>query len=206
MAKQDYIPKPDGDLIAWHDNFKTQVVVLAATFGLVAADTDALTATNTDLHTKFNASQAAKATAQAKNTEKSAAFKTGVNSARALANRIKAHPAYTEAFGQQLGVIGPEDTTDLTQEQPTLKAVAVNPGSVSIGFNKSVSSGVRLLSKRGAETMFTLLAIDTESPYIDTRANLVLGNPESRQYQAQYLIGDDAVGNLSDVLSVTVPG
>lgn len=206
MAKQDYIPKPDADLIAWHDNFKTQVVALAATFGLVAADTDALTATNTDLHTKFNTAQAAKATAQAKNTEKSATFKTGVNSARALANRIKTHPAYTEAFGQQLGVVGPEDTTDLTQEKPTLKAVAVNPGSVTVGFTKSVSSGVRLLSKRGAETAFSFLAIDTESPYIDTRASLVAGSPESRQYQSQYLIGDEPVGNLSDVLNVTVPG
>ncbi len=102
-------------------------------------------------------------------------------------------------------VVGPEDTTDLTQEKPTLKAVAVNPGSVTIGFTKSVSSGVRLLSKRGAETAFSFPAIDTESPYIDTRANLMAGSPETRQYQAQYLLGDEPVGNLSDVLNVTVP-
>lgn len=206
MAKQDYIPKPDPELVAWHDNFNTQVAALAATFGLVAADTAAVAATNTDLHAKFNASQAAKATAQAKNTEKSAAFAAGVTSTRALANRIKAHPAFTAALGQQLGVIGPEDTTDLTQAKPTLKSLAVNPGSVTIGFNKSVSSGVRLLSKRGAETAFTFLAIDTASPYIDTRANLVAGGPESRQYQAQYLNGDEPIGNLSDALNVVVPG
>ncbi|MDA1015148.1 MAG: hypothetical protein O3A00_11935 [Planctomycetota bacterium] len=206
MAKQDYIPNPDAGLVAWHDNFNTQVAALAATFGLVAADTAAVAATNTDLHAKFNTSQAAKATAQAKNTEKSAAFAAGISSSRALAKRIKTHPAYTAAFGQQLGIIGPEDTTDLTQAKPTHKLLAVTPGSVTIGFNKSVSSGVRLLSKRGAETAFTFLAIDTESPYIDTRANLVVGVPESRQYQAQYLIGDEPVGNLSNALNVTVPG
>ena len=190
-------------MIAWHDNFQTQVVVAAATFGLVAANADALTATNSDLHAKFDASQAAKATALAKNTDKSTAF-TG---ARALANRIKVHPAYTAAFGQQLGIVGPEDTTDLTQQQqPTLKALAVTPGSATIGFNKSVSSGVRILSKRGAETAFSFLAIDTSSPYVDTRANLVVGNPESRQYQAQYPNGDDPIGQLSDILNVTVPG
>ncbi len=206
MAKQDYIPKPDGDLIAWHDNFKTQVVAVAATFGLATAETDAVTAANTDLHAEFNASQSAKAMAQARNTEKSDAFTAGVTSARALANRIKTHPAYTTAFGQQLGIIGAEDTTDLTQQQPTLKAQAVTPGSATIGFNKSVSSGVRLLSKRGAEAAFSFLAIDTASPYIDTRPNLVAGGPESRQYQAQYLNGDDPVGNLSDIVNITVPG
>ena len=206
MAKQDYIPKADGDLIAWHDNFKTQVVVAAATFGLVTADTDALTASNTELHTKFDASQAAKATALAKNADKSSAFTAGVTGARALANRIKVHPAYTAAFGQQFGIVGPEDTTDLTQQKPTLKAQAVTPGSATIGFNKSVSSGVRILSKRGAEAAFSFLAIDTSSPYVDTRANLVAGSPESRQYQAQYLNGDDLIGQLSDILNVTVPG
>ncbi|MBC8116178.1 MAG: hypothetical protein H7062_17465 [Candidatus Saccharimonas sp.] len=53
---------------------------------------------------------------------------------------------------------------------------------------------------------FSFLAIDTSSPYVDTRANLVAGSPESRQYQAQYLNGDDPIGQLSDILNVTVPG
>ena len=35
-------------------------------------------------------------------------------------------------------------------------------------------------------------------------ANLAVA-PETRQYQAQYLTGDDPIGLMSDVLSVTVP-
>lgn len=77
--------------------------------------------------------------------------------------------------------------------------------SVTISFKKSVSSGVRILSKRGVETAFTLFAIDNASPDIDTRANLGTG-PESRQYQAQYLVGDDPLGLVNDTLNVTVPG
>ena len=49
MAKQDYIPKPDPELVAWHDNFNTQVAALAATFGLVAADTAAVAPTPSSL-------------------------------------------------------------------------------------------------------------------------------------------------------------
>ena len=57
-----------------------------------------------------------------------------------------------------------------------------------------------------AEAAYSFLAIETASPYVDTRANLVAGGPESRQYQAQYLDGDDPVGHLSDILNITVPG
>jgi hypothetical protein len=46
-------------------------------------------------------------------------------------------------------------------------------------------------------------ARDTQPPYVDTRPNLGPG-PETRQYQAQYLDGDDLVGPLSDVLLVTL--
>jgi hypothetical protein len=205
MAKQDYIPKADGPLLAFHDNFKNQVAALAATFGLTTGEVTAVANRNSDMHTKFSDSQAAKATAQAKAADKQVSFRTGVAETRALANRLKAHPSYTTALGEQLGIVGPEDTTDLTNAKPTLAAAAVTPGLVTIQFNKSISSGVRILSKRGSETSFTLLAIDTESPYIDTRANLAAG-PETRQYQAQYLTGDDSIGLISDTLVVTVPG
>ena len=205
MAKQDFIPKTDGQFLAFHDNFKTQVAALAATFGLTAAETAAVASRNSEMHTKATDSNAAKATAQAKTADKQTSFRTGTHETRTLANRLKAHANYTTALGEQLGIVGPEDTTDLTSAKPTLKAAAVAPGSVTVSFNKSVSSGVRILSKRASETSFSFLAIDTESPYVDTRPNLAAG-PETRQYQAQYLTGDDTIGLMSDTLNVTVPG
>lgn len=43
------------------------------------------------------------------------------------------------------------------------------------------------------------------SSLVDTRANLTAG-PETRYYVAQYLQKDAVVGEISDVLVVTVPG
>ena len=77
-------------------------------------------------------------------------------------------------------------------------------GAVEIDFMKRDSTGVEIRSKRGTETAFSFLARDTEPPYVDTRPNLGTG-PETRQYQAQYLDGDELVGPLSDLLVVTVP-
>jgi hypothetical protein len=195
----------DGDVVTWHGNFKTQVAAVAATVGLATSDVDAVTADNTSLNAKVTALNTAKTAQQAAAADKATTFRNVIARSRSVANRIKAHPNYTEAIGRQLGIIGPEDTTDLSQAKPTLRAEAVTAGSVRIGFNKSVSSGVRIFSKRGAETTFTFLATDTESPYIDTRPNLAPG-PETRQYQAHYIVGDDPTGQMSDILQVVVPG
>ena len=67
---------------------------------------------------------------------------------------------------------------------------------------------MEIRTKRGTETEYTFLARDTESPYVDTRANLAAGGngPETRYYVAQYLQKDAVVGEISDVLVVTVPG
>jgi hypothetical protein len=205
MAKQDYLPPRDGDFLTWYQNFKTELATVAASVGLLPADVTAVDGDFTLIDGKIAAVVAAKADQQAAAADKAASRTLVESRLRAVVRRIKSHPGYTPAIGEQLGVVGPEDTTDLNTAQPTLQATSVLAGSVTIGFTKSVSSGVRILAKRGAEPAFTFLASDTSSPYVDTRENLAAG-PETRHYQAQYLDGDDPVGLVSDTLTVTVPG
>lgn len=205
MAKQDFIPRQDPDLVVWLTQFKTQAAALGTQIGIEAAD---VTQLNTDfgiLDAALTALAAAKAEQQMATASKNANRDLIVGRIRAMVRRVKAHSNYTPAIGQQLGVEGPEDTTDLGTSKPTLKAPSVQAAAVTITFNKSISSGVKIFSKRAAEPSFTFLAVDTTSPYVDNRANLAAG-PEMRQYQAQYLDGDDPVGLVSDTLTVTVPG
>jgi len=204
MAKQDFIPVRDNDFLAWFQNFKTQLTALGAGLGVTAGEQTIVDADLTLFDTKLTAAVTKSADAQAATQDKSLA-KTAVQSRlRPLVRRIKGHVSYTATQGEQLGIVGPEDTTDLSTSKPTLKAASVLAAAVTISFNKSISSGVKILSKRGAEGAFTLLAVDTASPYVDNRASLAAG-PETRQYQAQYLDGDDPVGLVSDTLTVTVP-
>jgi hypothetical protein len=205
MAKQDYVPRPDPDFLTWYQNFKTELAGVAASVGLLPADVTAVDNDFTLIDGKIATLTAAKAAQQAAAADKAASRALVEGRLRAVVRRVKSHPAYTTALGEQLGVVGPEDTTDLNTARPTLKATSVLAGAVTIGFNKSISSGIKIWSKRGAEPAFTFLATDTTSPYVDNRANLAAG-PELRQYQAQYLDGDDPVGLVSDTLSVTVPG
>src|SRR5438445_6126123 len=87
----------------------------------------------------------------------------GFKHARALAARIKAHPAYTVALGSLLGIEGPQDTTDLTTSKPTLAGVdpARRDGVVELDFDKSISDGVNIYAKRDGDADFVFLARDT---------------------------------------------
>ena len=69
------------------------------------------------------------------------------------------------------------------------------PEGVEIGFTKSGKGGINLGCQRaGKETARGCLLSPTG--WIDTRANLIAGQDESRQYSA-YLAGNHEVGPLS---------
>lgn len=120
---------------------------------------------------------------------------------RALAAQLKAHAAYTTPIGEDLGIVADEDTTVLTAPELSVEMEGGNP---VIKFVKSISDGIRLYSRRGSETAFTFLAVDTRSPYVDNRPNQNPGTPETREYYAYYIVADEQVGSQSDVISINV--
>ena len=61
---------------------------------------------------------------------------------------------------------------------------------------------MNIYSKRDGDPDFILLARDTESPYMDTRALKVPGKPEIREYKAMFVVGDEEIGVFSHELVV----
>jgi hypothetical protein len=203
MAKSDFVPPRDAEFLLWHDRLTTAVAGNAATFSLPPADVTGLADDNTTLHAKATAAAAAEAAAQQATREKTATRRTAEQRARALARRIKAHPAYTPARGAQLGIEGPEDATDLATSKPEFWATAQPRGAVELGFTKSKSDGVNIYSQREGEPGFVFLGRDTASPYVDNRPLLVAGKPEVRKYKAVYVLADQETGQFSDEVAVT---
>lgn len=205
MAKQDFIPTRDNDYLAWDDNLVARLPGLATKYNVPTAQVTAATAANTDLHAKSTDANQKQTTAKAANGTFRTTKRTVIDSRRALARQIKGQPNYDVADGDLMGIEGPEDTTDLTNKKPTLRLRgAATAGHAEIDFDKSVSDGVRIESKRGSETAFSFLAIDSVPTYVDNRANLGTG-PETRQYRAQYILNDEPIGQVSEILTVTVP-
>jgi hypothetical protein len=116
---------------------------------------------------------------------------------------MKTASSYSDALGDIIGIVGPEDTTDLSTAKPTLTGTAKAGGSVEIAFDKSVSEGVNIYCRRDGDPGPVFLARDTVSPYVDNRPLLVAGKPEVREYRALYVVADAEIGNPSDGAVIT---
>ena len=202
MAKQDFLPKDKAGYVQWHDIFKTGVAELGAELGATADEITGVGTRNTDLHAKRTNTETKAAAAKQATGEEDAVMKAAQTADRTLAKKFKLSTSYTEAKGKRLGIEGSEDTSTLTAPQLTGEAKA--NGRVELDFPKGKSKGVNIYTKRGAETAYTFLARDTEAPYVDSRALLVPGQPETRTYRATYVgPGDEEGGDPGNELTLT---
>ena len=120
---------------------------------------------------------------------------------RELVARIKVHAAYTETIGQDLGIV---PSSAAVPTKPVGAASALAGCRSRVTYFKSKYSGVKTESQRNSETVWENLGARIRSEFIDDRAPLVPGQPETRRYRLTYLNGDTPVGEPSDIISVTV--
>ena len=76
---------------------------------------------------------------------------------------------------------------------------------VKIRFNKGKTSAINIYSRRGPETEFKFLAVNTEVQFSDDRENIEQGKPEKREYYAYYKEKNVEIGLKSDIVDVIVP-
>jgi hypothetical protein len=201
MAKRDAVPKTQDGYVKWHDTLKAGVTI--TTPGATAQDVAMLATDNTALHAKMTTATTADNAGKAAHMDLNLSIAGSQKNARALAQRIKKSLTYTTMIGDQLGIEGPEDSVDMTQQKPTLDASPKLGGVVEIGFNKMDAEGVHIYGMRDGEAGFTLLASETHSPYVDNRPLLTAGKPEVRQYKAMFFLGKSEIGLPSDVVPAT---
>ncbi len=121
---------------------------------------------------------------------------------RRLVQNIKSRPAYTDTIGQDLGIVS--GSASAGPEAPTLTLLSSTAGAVTLGWNKGGWTGVKVQGRTGAGGGWTDLGVDLFSPYVDTRPLSAPGQPETREYRACYLDGDDAQPTWSQALTLTV--
>jgi hypothetical protein len=121
----------------------------------------------------------------------------------AFIKNLKTRAGYTDDIGEDLQIVGTEAVDD-PNEVPTASAEA-RSGEVVLKFSKNGHLGVYLESQIGAETEWSYLAIDTTSPYNDTRPLKVAGQPEKRRYRLCFWDGDPTKV-WTDVIEVVFGG
>jgi hypothetical protein len=120
---------------------------------------------------------------------------------RALVARIKAHPNYTEAIGEAMGITMKAAGVGT----PTVAPVALTQSQVQIAVGKA---GYQMfaLDRRINGGAWVEMDKFTNTPVIDQDPPLVPGQPEFREYRAQGVSNNQRVGPYSAVAGVwTVP-
>jgi len=122
-----------------------------------------------------------------------------------LVNIIKTHPKYTNTIGKDLDIIGADSVIDWTTAQPQKVKVKNSAGEVAGSYVRGDAGGGRIECMRGSETVFTTVTNVSKSKFIDARPNLIIGQPEKRQYRIWFLKSDKVVGIVSAIVTIIVP-
>jgi hypothetical protein len=199
MAKKDYVPSREPEQIPWSTNLKAKIAIHGATVGLSAGDITAVQGNCDTVKDSLETFEQAKRDFQEASNTKDADKNPAIRSIREFAQRIKKNAAYTTAIGEDLGIIGDEQTVDVANSQPELKYSKV-PSGHEFKFNlKGFFAGVNIYKKLPSAASFTFLARDTSSPYIDTTTV-----ENGTQYYAYFVLGDTEVGQRSAIVTVGV--
>jgi hypothetical protein len=125
--------------------------------------------------------------------------------ASTLAVRIKNSPSYTEAIGQDLGIIGAEVIVDLNSLKPVL-TLSLTAGHPHIGWSKQGMDSLELLADRGDGKGFVPVTFTTNTDYADNSPLPAAGVSAVWKYKAVYRLNDAQVGQWSDVATIGVMG
>lgn len=120
-----------------------------------------------------------------------------------LVKRIKAHAAYTEAMGNDLGIIAPVQVIDVNTMQPELK-INLDGDRPHIKCTKGYSDAIDLYVDRKDGNGFVLIGRLTKPDYIDIvdlPSNVLLAEWD---YKARYVIDNNTVGVMSSIASIVV--
>lgn len=203
--KNHFIPKRDGDLDAYEENFSNKITIHAVTLGIDPSEVTAVKTSIANHRLSYSNMNSKRAESKASSEDNLIKKEHAVNEIRRISKMIKSFKNYTPAIGDDLGIIGADKPVkDIAELKPVLTPKIVGQ-EIVIKFQKEGTDGIKIYSKRGAETEFTFLAVDTQSPYNDNRPKLESSKPEQREYYAYYFEVDSEIGKQSDVIKVTLP-
>lgn len=223
----DYIPRVLSQLIAWFVNFASKLAVHGPNLGVTAAEITAAANDSTTVQHVINGQQIRQTDAQeftrfrdqvlygGESGEEPGAPAPGtitpalpdpipfgiIPRTRDLAQRMKSHPLYTTAIGEDLGIEAPEGV--LPDAQPVLTLTVETGFVVRLGFPMRGFPMIEIQCKRPGDADFITIGFDSSEPYLDSRAPVVAGQPEVRQYRARYHDTAGPIGTWSDIVSAT---
>jgi hypothetical protein len=228
MGNSKFIPSGDSDKVVWLNNFTTKMGLYSTQLGLTAAELSSLQKDNAYFTYLISMMEMYRQNllnlSTYKNMLKHAVGQQHIGALPALPNmgtappsvpegvfdrvsklvtRVKASLNYTDGIGNDLGIIAPTQTIDLTTLQPVLK-LNIDGDRPHIKCSKGYADAIDLYVDRKDGAGFVLIGRLTKTDYIDVvdlPANTVLAEWD---YKARYVIANNVVGVMSAIASIVV--
>lgn len=201
----DFIPRPEPEVVLWLGNFKTNLPVHGATVGLTPAQITGLSTSVDNIITEVT-NVATKKTALSEAFAAKETVKTAeLTAIRETIAKIKTSPGYTLAIGESLGIIGTTTSFDAENYKASISA-SIAAGCVRIKFTKNGVDGVNIYNRKKGTSGWEFLARDTKSPYDDHIDLEIAGQPEHWEYRAYGVIDDAEIGQPSDIVEIVFGG
>jgi hypothetical protein len=226
--KAGFLPITDTKKIMWLNNFSSKINVHAGMLGITQAEVESIHNDRAYFDYVVNMHHATKKSVKnitgyktllkhSSETQKLGTFpvmpdmgpipvlvKEGMfDRISKLAQRIKLSEGYSEAIGQDLGIIAPEKNKESIALQPRL-IIRLDNGRPRIKCIKGIAHALDLYADRKDGNGFVFLTRLLKMDYrdiADLPADKVLHEWE---YKAMYVIGNNQVGLMSSVTSVIV--
>lgn len=201
MPRKDFIPDSAQGLHTWTVNYLAEIDAIATRITWPSGSVTALKTRLTAIR------DAAKNVLDLQNDLDTAnglleqAKGTHVPEIRLDTNNLKSTRGFTDGDARTLGVSSGSDVFDPDAYKPVLTAESVS-GRVTLTAKKLGVDGLNLYSRKKGETTWKLIAGKrSRFPFDDTSPPATPGQPEEREYRAVGVIGDDEIGQPSDIVS-----
>lgn len=201
--KSSYFPKSDSQLVIWATNYKNKISNHTANLEMTNEQVVNETAYCNALIEAINNVSSAKQALKAATDAKLLAIETQGGALRNEIARHKLTPNFTDAIGQDLGIIGVALDFNPASYKAKISA-EIFAGLARIKFTKKGVDGINIYHRKKGTTPWLFMARVTKSPFDD---HITLENPnqpEHWEYRAYGVMDDLEIGIPSDIVELII--
>jgi hypothetical protein len=196
-----YFPTSDGPLALWCKNYREKIVIHGATLGMSAAQISDEVTFCDKIIDGIDKVETAK-------SQLSGAFKAkelnvkneGGELRKGIANH-KTDAGYTDAIGEELGIVGSSVEFNPSEFKPEL-FIELYGNKIRIRFKKLGSDGINLYVRAKGETAWKLVSRANKSPYLYHPVLELANVPVHYEFRAFGVLNDAEIGIASDISEI----